>query len=69
MELFLKPIEFHTRPGDVVYEPFCGSVTQLIAAERTGRVCHAMEQEPRYVDIARARWETFTGAKATREAM
>jgi DNA modification methylase len=45
VELFLRPIEFHTRPGDIVYEPFLGSGTQLIAAERTGRICYAMEQE------------------------
>ena len=67
VELFLRPIEFHTRPGDVVYEPFSGSGTQLIAAERTGRICYAMEQEPRYVDVARARWEAFSGQKAGRE--
>jgi len=66
VELFVRPIEFHTRPGDVVYEPFSGSGTQLIAAERTGRVCYAMEMEPRYCDVARARWEAFSGEKAKR---
>src|SRR6266545_4321033 len=66
VELFVRPIEFHTKPGDIVYEPFCGSGTQLIAAERTGRVCCAMEQEPLYVDIAVRRWEAFSGQKATR---
>jgi DNA modification methylase len=65
VELFLRPIEFHTRPGDIVYEPFSGSGTQLIAAERTGRLCYAMEQEPRYCDVAKARWESFSGLKAT----
>src|SRR6266516_4437489 len=66
VELFLKPIEFHTRPGDICYEPFSGSGTQLIAAERTGRVCYAMEQEPIYCDVAVRRWEAFSGEKATR---
>jgi len=66
VELFLRPIEFHTRPGDIVYEPFLGSGTQLVAAERTGRLCYAMEQEPRYCDVARARWEAFSGQKAAR---
>jgi DNA modification methylase len=66
VELFLKPIEFHTRPGDIVYEPFSGSGTQLIAAERTGRLCYAMEMEPRYVQVAVARWEAFSGQKAVR---
>jgi DNA modification methylase len=67
LEIFLRPIEFHTRPGDLVYEPFSGSGTQLIAAEKTGRICYAIDQEPRYVDIAVARWESFSGQKATRE--
>ncbi len=66
VELFLRPIEFHTEPGDIVYEPFSGSGTQIIAAERSGRICYAMEQEPRYVDVAVLRWEAFTSQKARR---
>jgi DNA modification methylase len=66
VELFVRPIESHTRPGDVVYEPFSGSGTQLIAAEKTGRVCYAIDQEPRYVDVAVKRWEAFTGKKAVK---
>jgi DNA modification methylase len=66
VELFIRPIEYHTRPGGVVYEPFSGSGTQLIAAEKTGRVCYAIDQEPRYVDIAAKRWEAFSGKKAVR---
>ena len=49
VELFLRPILYHTEPGDVCYEPFSGSGTQVIAAERLGRRCFALEQEPRYV--------------------
>lgn len=64
LELFLRPIEYHTDPGDVVYEPFSGSGTQVIAAEKLGRRCFAMELEPRYVDVAVLRWEAFTGEKA-----
>ena len=67
LELFLRPIEYHTEPGDILYEPFLGSGTQLIAAEKSGRICYAMEREPWYVDIAVARWESFTGEKAIRE--
>ena len=52
VELFIRPIEYHTEPGEIVYEPFSGSGTQIIAAERTGRVCYAVEQEPTYVDVA-----------------
>jgi DNA modification methylase len=67
LELFMRPMEFHTEPGDVCYEPFLGSGTQLIAAEKLGRVCYAMEREPQYVDVAVMRWEAFTGQKARRE--
>ena len=55
VELFIRPIEYHTEPGEIVYEPFSGSGTQIIAAERTGRVCYAVEQEPAYIDVAVAR--------------
>ena len=63
-----KPVECMERPirnheGDV-YDPFVGSGTTLIAAERQGRKCYAMEIEPRYVDMAVARWEAYTGRKA-----
>jgi DNA modification methylase len=67
VELFMRPIEFHTEVGDICYEPFLGSGTQIIAAERLGRRCFAMEKEPQYVDVAVMRWEAFTDQKATRE--
>jgi DNA modification methylase len=66
VELFSRPIRRHTRRGDVCFEPFSGSGSQLIAAEQTGRRCYAMELEPRFVDVAVSRWETFTGRKAQR---
>lgn len=52
-------------PGQCVYEPFSGSGTTIIAAERTGRNCHAIEIDPLYVDVAVRRWQDFTGQKAT----
>jgi len=64
--LFERPISYHTEPGDVCFEPFLGSGTALIACERLGRRCFAIEQEPRYVDVAIKRWEAFTGEKAVR---
>ena len=65
-----KPIECMERPirnhkGDV-YDPFVGSGTTIIAAEREKRRCYAMEIAPEYVDLAVARWEAFTGRTATR---
>lgn len=62
----MRPIEFHTEVGDICYEPFLGSGTQIIAAEKLGRRCYAMEKEPLYVDVARFRWEAFSGEKASR---
>ena len=50
-----------------VYDPFVGSGTTIIAAERQGRACWAMELEPRYVDSSVKRWEDYTGGKARRE--
>jgi len=49
-----------------VLDPFAGSGSTLIAAERTGRSCLAAELEPRYCDIALARWEAVSGARTQR---
>ncbi len=65
VELFTRPIKKHTAPGDVVFEPFSGSGSQLIAAERTGRRCRAIEISPPFVDVAILRWEKATGKEAT----
>ena len=50
-----------------VYDPFVGSGTTIIAAERQGRACWAMELEPRYVDASVKCWEDYTGGQARRE--
>ena len=50
--------------GDVVLDPFCGSGTILIAAERTGRSAKAIELDPLYVDVAVRRRQRFTGCDA-----
>ena len=66
-----KPVECMERPvrnhlADLVYEPFAGSGTTVIACERTGRTCLAMELDPGYCDVVVRRWEEFTGRKAER---
>jgi DNA modification methylase len=66
VEIFARPIRKHTQRGDIVYEPFSGSGSQLIAAEQTGRRCYAMELEPRFVEVAVRRWEKFSGKTAQR---
>jgi DNA modification methylase len=55
-------------PGDLIYEPFCGSGTQLVGAERAGRRCFAMELDPVYCDVAVRRWEMATGKVARCES-
>jgi DNA modification methylase len=64
VECMRRPMLNNSNPGQAVYDPFLGSGTTLIAAETTGRVCLAMELEPRYVDVAVRRWQAFTGMKA-----
>ena len=53
-----------SRRNDLVLDPFAGSGTMLIAAERTGRRAAALEIDPHYVDVAIRRWQHFTGKAA-----
>ena len=62
VECMQRPMRNH-EPMDV-YDPFVGSGTAIIAAERSGRRCYAMDIDPRYVQIAKERWETMTGRTA-----
>jgi DNA modification methylase len=64
VECMRRPMLNNASPGQVVYEPFNGSGTTIIAAETCGRVCHAMELDPAYVDVAVCRWQDFTGQAA-----
>jgi len=48
----------------ITIEPFLGSGSTLIAAEKTGRKCYGMELDPKYCDVIVKRWEDFTGKKA-----
>ena len=54
--------------GELVYEPFVGSGTTIIAAEQLERTCYGMELDPRYCDVIVRRWQDFTGQQATLEA-
>jgi len=61
----LSEIPIRNHAGDV-YDPFAGSGTTIIAAERLGRRCYAMEIDPRYAQVAIERWQAFTGRTAER---
>jgi hypothetical protein len=65
-EWFLSRLVFS--PNAVLYEPFNGSGTTLIAAQSKGLAVAAIELDPRYVDVAVKRWQDFTGQQATLEA-
>lgn len=49
--LFGLPMEMHTERGDLCYEPFAGSGSQLVAAEQLGRRCYAVEKSPAFVAV------------------
>jgi DNA modification methylase len=53
-----------TKRNDIVIDPYLGSGTTVLAAERTGRRCHAIEIDGRYVDTAIKRWEQLTKQQA-----
>lgn len=57
-----------TVPGEIIFDPFLGSGSTLIAAERTRRRCFGMDIEPKYVDLAIRRWQLETGVCAVRKA-
>jgi len=68
VDLWRQPIDNHTMMGEIMYEPFSGSGSQIIAAETAGSRCYAMELSPQYVDVAVRRWQSFTGKQATLES-
>ena len=64
-----KPIELITKSliavnAKLVYDPFLGSGSTLIACEKTNRKCYGMELDPHYCDVIIKRWEDYTGRKA-----
>jgi DNA modification methylase len=64
--LFAEILSRWSEIGATVIDPFVGSGTTIIAAEMTGRACHAIEINPAYVDVSIERWQNFTGEKAKR---
>lgn len=51
---------------NIILDPFGGSGSTLIACEQLNKSCYMMELDPKYVDVIIARWEQFTGQKATK---
>ena len=66
LPLMERAIANSSTEGDLVLDPFAGSGSTLIACERTGRRCAALELDPRYADVILARFERFSGSVAER---
>ena len=64
IEAMARPMMNNSQPGEYVYDPFVGTGTTLIAAERTGRRCLAIDLDPEWADVAITRWESETGKQA-----
>ena len=68
VELVERAIRNSSRPGDIVLDPFGGSGTTLIAAEKSGRIGWLIELDPKYVDVIVRRWQDWSGQEAYRES-
>ncbi len=64
VELALRAIQNSSRKGEVVFDPFLGSGTTIIACEKAERRGYGMELDLKYADVIVTRWENFTGRKA-----
>jgi len=65
LELMRRPIVNHLKRGEVVYDPFLGSGTTLMAAHSCERVCVGLELDPKFVDVVIERWQKTAGKDAT----
>jgi DNA modification methylase len=68
VNLLAEAIKDCTARGEIVLDPFLGSGSTILAAEKTGRIGYGIELEPKYVDVAIKRWQDMTGKEAVLEA-
>ena len=66
--IIAEAIKDCTKRGEIVLDPFAGSGSTIIAAEKTGRIGYGIELEPKYVEVIIRRWEQLTGKSAILEA-
>jgi DNA modification methylase len=64
VRVFSLPMELHTVPGEICYEPFSGSGSQHIAGEKTGRRVYGLELSETFCDVVINRWQAFSGKTA-----
>lgn len=67
VELALRALENSTKRGQNVLDLFTGSGSTMIACEKYGRKFYGMEFDPKYADVIKNRWQTFTGKKAIKK--
>jgi DNA modification methylase len=65
--LIADAIKDASKRSNVILDPFCGSGSTLIAAEKSGRRGHGIEIDPLYVDVAVRRWQRYSGKPARLE--
>lgn len=66
VEILIPYMKILSKKGDIILEPFGGSGSTMIAAEKLRRRCFIMEKTPLYCDVIIARWEKFSEQKAQR---
>lgn len=69
LELVERAILNSSQPGDIVLDLFSGSGTTLAACERSGRVCRAMDNDPKYISVGLERWHIMTGQQPVLEVL
>ena len=67
VELMRRAILNHTEEGEIIYDPFLGSGSTLVAAEQGNRICYGLDISPVYVDAIVRRWQSLTGTEAVLE--
>ena len=66
VDLWAIFVEYHVPPSGIVFDPFLGSGTTIVAAEKLGRACYGLELSPAYCDVICQRWQNATGQQAVR---
>lgn len=64
VSLVARAVINSTKEGEIVYDPFLGSGTTIIACEQTNRTCYGIELDPKYCDVIRKRYAKFIGKES-----